>query len=248
MADYDLGTSNSVDIVTKIRNKKIVTDVLFYSSKEDKMHESIKSAVPILEGFFCVKRATDDFIEKLELLIHRAVRRNQTVENLRGLVMEYSAVYDKHIYDNILRLCQTPSTNTSTLDYINNKIINNIKKRVCRNCRNSVTDKCCGQYLRKEIRDVTELASQEFDMATKCRILSNILQEIDSSKYPNFYKMYDEEIIIYRNAFAHEKSDENRIYIKRIDTFETIDDTLFKKIRGYLTKYNKIFKELIELK
>ena len=247
LADYDLGTSTSVDIVKHIRGKNIVTDVLFYSSKDD-MTKSIQSAVPILEGFFCAKRGTDEYLPKIELLINRVVRRSQTKENLRGMVMEYTATFDKYIFDNICNYCKDEKNSIEILNYINCTILGHYKDNTCKSCKNCLSGGGCDNlkfYSHKEIVNVTEI--EKFDAETKCRILYKILKKINSSSYNSFFEEYKSEIICYRNAFAHQFSDANQIYLKPTGTYEVISDELFEKIRGYLKKYSSLFLKMNSL-
>ena len=247
LADYDLGTSNSVDIVAQIRSNNITTDVLLYSAQEKKMLDKIRESSPI-EGIFYVKRGSDTLLPKIDLLIQRIIRRSQTIENLRGLVMEYTAVFDKNIYENILNFCNDTTTKALVLQYINNDIPASAKERVCKSCRNCHPKKygCDNikQFASNEIADITQI--DELDSYSKCRILGYILKSRDPEKYKNFVKDYNNEVIKYRNAFAHEKSDGNRIFIRGTKTYENIDDALFNKIRQIIIKYEKFFKDIKE--
>ena len=249
LADYDLGTKvTSVDIVDHIRGNKIITDVLFYSSQEVNMINSIKNASMPMEGVFYEKRDYIILPAKIDKLIQRIIRRSQTVENLRGIIMEYTAIFDKKIYEHIQRLCVEPSMLSECLKHINTNIAQDFNKKLCKSCVNAISEKECDHskgYSRKEISNPLEVG--DFDSAVKCRILANLLKKINKPKYKDFFKEYDNEIIQYRNAFAHEQSDENRIYIKQLKAYENVDEKLFLKIRASISKYMGLLNEIKDI-
>lgn len=262
LADYDLGTDNSVNIINNdIRKNDIVVDALLYSSRYSSMVEAIKKVNPMMEGIYCAKRGRGDLMDKLRNLIYRIVRRSQTVENLRGFVMEYSSVFDKQLYDFITMYCEDAEVLKCVVDYFNSSLADSKKDRTYKMCAHNgkhcsiecevssvncdSKKDCC--FATKKVVDLTLLEKEEF--CTKSRIFNHIIdylipKKCIDEKYKNFHKQFYEEIIIYRNALAHQYSDENRLYIREKEEYIDINQKLFDQIRESIAKYIELFKEL----
>lgn len=261
LADYDLGTDNSVNIINNaIRKNDIVVDALLYSSRYANMVTAIKDINPMMEGVYCAKRG-EEMMDKLRNLIYRIVRRAQTVENLRGFVMEYSSIFDKQLYDFIMMYCEDAKVLECVVDYFNSSLADSKKDRTYKMCAHngkhcsvecemssancaSKSD-CC--FVAKNVVDLTLLEKEEF--CTKSRIFNHIIDYLISrklidEKYKDFHKQFYEEIIIYRNALAHQYSDENQLYIREKKQYIDINQKLFDQIRESIAKYIELFKEL----
>lgn len=262
LADYDLGTDNSVNIINNaIRKNDIVVDALLYSSRYSSMVDAIKKVNPMMEGIYCAKRGRGDLMDKLRNLIYRIVRRAQTVENLRGFVMEYSSIFDKQLYDLITKYCGDEEVLACVLDYFNSDLADNKKARAYKLCAHEgkncdrdcdIAVSSCGSkseccFKAQNVVDLTLLEKEEF--FTKSRIFDHIIKHLIprkcvDAKYRDFHRNFYKEIIVYRNALAHQYSDENRLYIRDDDRYIDIDQKLFDQIRESIAKYIEIFREL----
>lgn len=259
LADYDLGTENAVNIIHEsIRNNQIVIDALLYSSKYESMVKNVQTINPLLEGVYCAKRGYDNLKEKFNNLVYRIVKRAQSIENLRGLLLEYSVVFDKNISKFITRFA-TEERLDSVLKYINTKIASSNKKRVynacvkngkyscangeesCKICSNE--GECC--YCTKAA-DLSLL--NKFSLFEKSRIFSYLLNQLiedgiieDAEIHRKFHTHFNSEIIVYRNALAHEKSDNDKLFIQAKKEFIVIDDKFFSNIKRSIKKFTEIF-------
>lgn len=71
------------DIIHMIRNGNFLNDILFYSSHGfDIINQVMKREG--LEGVFLADRNNGEFIEKVQLLIDKAIRRAENLINIRG--------------------------------------------------------------------------------------------------------------------------------------------------------------------
>jgi len=265
LADYDLGTENSVSLIhNSIRNNNIVIDALMYSSKYDRMVNNIRAINPLLEGVFCAKRGTEDLMQKFESLVFRIVKRAQSIENLRGLVMEYSSVFDKKM---LLLISKTAEAGywDQVLSFINKDIAQSKKQSIFKactkekaNCKNQCTsfEKACtsikGCCFNTHTVDLSNLdkfelfdKSRIFNCILKCLIANQVIS--DKVDYRNFHKNFYEEIIVYRNALAHQNSDEKQLYIRQKDAYVAINDVLFSTIKKSIIKYKELLEELDQI-
>ncbi len=249
LADFDLGPAseaNSVQIVNDIRDNKLVVDVLLYTSKIDKMLEEIQKVDPLLEGVYISKRG-DGLIEKLERVIDKIDRRSQSIENFRGLVLEKSSIFEKTIYKLIVGLSEKYNINDLILEYINKDIADSdrdkIYKKCSRQCQFSSKTDC--RYKAILVNDLTSIAS--FDLNSKSRILNKIIEILVSkenitNKFSSgFYNEFFDKIIIFRNALAHEESDERQLYLKSKNQHITIDNNLFIDMRNNIIMFEEYF-------
>lgn len=266
LADYDLGVASetSVKIMQAIRDNKIVVDALLYSSKYQHMVSAIQEVNPLMEGVYCAKRGDEEFWQKLDRLIFRIDKKSQSIENLRGVVMEYTSIFDRKIYDLIIKLSTNPACMKLTLDYINNNINKSKKEslfkscqknKTCSNCDHECETKddncskvnCC--YTSQNFENLESLMGME--LYTKSRILDNLLKNLKLAKEltysRDFHKRFNEELIIYRNALAHEQSTDKRLYIQAQQKFININEDLFKQIRTSINSFIDFFDEFSKL-
>ena len=87
IADFNLANGEKgSDILNTIREKGIYTEVVFYSSQgEDYVRNELRNFQ--IDGAYCADRANEDFIDKVEKVIHTTVKKVQDLNNMRGLIM-----------------------------------------------------------------------------------------------------------------------------------------------------------------
>ena len=73
-------------------------------------------------------------------------------------------------------------------------------------------------------------------------IKKRIIKEEDT--YKSFHKHFNSDIIIYRNALAHQKSDEKKLYIQASKQFVEINDKFFSEIKNNIARYISVFENL----
>lgn len=105
-----------------IRNGNFLNDILFYSSHGfDIINQVMKREG--LEGVFLADRNNGEFIEKVQLLIDKAIRRAENLINIRGIVMDTTSGFDNKIRDLV-------SIMWPVLGDKEAEIANNIKKKI----------------------------------------------------------------------------------------------------------------------
>lgn len=110
------------DIIHMIRNGNFLNDILFYSSHGfDIINQVMKREG--LEGVFLADRNNGEFIEKVQLLIDKAIRRAENLINIRGIVMDTTSGFDNKIRDLV-------SIMWPVLGDKEAEIANNIKKKI----------------------------------------------------------------------------------------------------------------------
>lgn len=254
LADFDLQTTTGVKIINEmIRKNNNVVDALLYSSKEKAMVEAIQGVNPLLEGVFCVKRNHDEVITKLEELIQRIVRRSQSLENFRGIVMEYTSIFDHQIENIILQYMQNETLSKDIIDYINNDLNKDQDIRIRKNCIHfeqqcKDEDKCC--FTLAKVEAIESL--NDYSFYQKSRILNHILKTmirngIIDARYNNFHNNFNNDVIIYRNALAHQKSNDRKLYIQAKDSFIDINEAFYKQIRISIIQYKELLDELYKV-
>lgn len=63
----------------------------------------------------------------------------------------------------------------------------------------------------------------------------------DAEIHRKFHTHFNSEIIVYRNALAHEKSDNDKLFIQAKKEFIVIDDKFFSNIKRSIKKFTEIF-------
>lgn len=105
--DYELekiyekdGVKNiyGTEIIHIIRNGNFLNDILFYSSHGfDVINQVMKQEG--LQGVFIADRNNGEFLEKVQLLVDKAIRRAENLINIRGIVMDTTSGFDNKIRD-----------------------------------------------------------------------------------------------------------------------------------------------------
>lgn len=249
------------DVITQIREQNCVNDVLFYSSEGvQKLRELMQQNN--LEGVFISDRKNEQFIDKVQQLIDKSVRRSIDVVNIRGIIMDQTSEFDSQmceLIDFIIPM-MSKEDQVSFRDYLVKKLIENIRKSA-----NHFADK---YSLDKEWSISSLIHERDFSSAYKARALSNLLSMSSITKLQNaiqsvqtapdsvvvrkedgtlekvqFYDAYDRNIIKVRNLFAHVKT-LNATPPIYLDTNTCCDNEYCASVRSTLLQYQTWFTEL----
>lgn len=249
LMDLNLDSQPSGDqLIKKIRENGIYTDVVFYSSGG---LENIKQKAREynLEGVYFSGRNNVQFIEKVTKVIETTIRKVQDLNNLRGLVMGEVSELDA-IMQCVL---EKYFTNPDRLTVLHNKVTKdreNMLHRSLENLSSNNCDKKCTLSLRnKTIKEIAEI----YDSSQKAHSIHVILRDLNANgrfavENKSFFESYKKEIIEKRNNLAHcESKMANGVEILCTRngnvTFSAED---FKKIRQDISKYNKLFNEILQ--
>lgn len=230
---------NGAELISKIRDLGVYTDVVFYSASGiDELRA--KGREKELEGVFYSGRTPETaFINRVKAVIDTTLKKVQDLNNLRGLVMaevsELDAMMDKII----------PSffNTDERMELFHKHITSNREKTLQKslNCNS----KCQLSWRGSSIDEIVSL----LDSSQKARAIKIILEQSRPDLYSesNFYEEYVASIITPRNELAHCKS-EARDGVEVLLTRKgdkCFDETFFKEIRKNILKYSGIFNELL---
>lgn len=246
------------EIIRMIRDGSFYNDVLFYSSHGfDIINRVMKNEG--LQGVFVADRNNKEFLEKVQHLVDKAIRRADNLVNIRGIVMDTTSDFDNKIRD--LISCIWP-----ILGDKENKIADDIKKKILEN-NVKTAEKLDEKYPRIDGNNIDELLNErDFSAFRQARLLSwcfesneklkNRLQENfkkylkknDGTEESKFFDLYKNDIILYRNALAHVKyapSIDSKVIICEVDG-KTIqfDQQLCDELRWKLLSYENVLDDM----
>ncbi len=248
LMDFALADELTGDrIVLALRQQNILTDVLFYSSEEQRMLESLSKGTlvsPPIDGYYISKRDHSVFIPKVELLIEKIIKRSEDLVNLRGFVMDGTCDFEVRIKEILNIVWEKFDDNQKRK--MNKCVCGKIKSNEKRNSKTK--DKVISKI---PIFLAANNAKHFFTQTDRLYLLSaviKILQEdygfVQKEEYENFQKSYEDNISKYRNPIGHLKASDDRIRIGDEDVM--IDRDLHQKMRINLTKYDGLIKEIEE--
>ncbi|WP_400207006.1 hypothetical protein [Candidatus Methanomassiliicoccus intestinalis] len=226
--DYMLDDGKFGDkIASDIRENKILTDILFYSSDFDKMKNALYNNNDPIEGIYYTKRdlQSGSFRLKLDQLVDKIVKRSENLVNLRGYVMDASCDFEERV----IKLIKESSV-VLTGDQkktLNAKAVK-ISKEICRDA-----SKFHNEFKNYDGDDelfIRVLDNRLFTHAHRLRLLQHIIKHLSDvpnfkyDEYANFYQDYENEVSRYRNTFGH---------IAEID-----DKELHTRMRDILIKFD----------
>lgn len=255
LVDYQLANDGRGDIIIEqIRKNNVLTDIVFYSSDMHKMRKELSSG-KLLEGIYFSERDDYKFIDRVEALIQKAIKRANDVVNLRGIVMDNTSEFDQDIKEILL----------VAFNKISEKHKSEITAYVKKDVLQSSLDGLNNDFMKcidSENCMITSLNSKDYILSSdqKARILNRILKKLKNeykfssdnkaiiSLIDNFYATYKSEIIDYRNCLAHAKKGNGKgkdIYIGSLSGSDVIFcDELCTDMRAKLIKY-KSFLNLV---
>ena len=248
------------EIIENIRSGKFVNDILFYSSYGyDVLNEIMKKEG--LEGVFIADRDNGEFLDKVKLLIDKAVRRSDNLVNIRGIVMDVTSDFDNIIRD-LIRMSWPESNEIEKV--LSDKIMKKLLKDSVK-----TAEKMVSKYSKIDSDNIDELLDErEFSAIKQARLLSWCIESDEelqfeylkmmqknrlldvSDEAEKFYDMYVKDIIKYRNALAHVKNgsgEVDRVIIGEIDGQQVeFTNELCDSLRKKMLSYDQLFKELYD--
>lgn len=246
------------EIIRTIREGNFVNDILFYSSHGfDVINKVMKQEG--LQGVFIADRNNEEFLEKVKLLVDKAVRKSNNLINIRGVVMDTTSDFDNKIRDLI-------SIIWPLLGDTEIKITKEIKKKILKdNIRTA--ERLNNKYSEINANNIDELLNErDFSAIRQARLLSwciesnYLLKEKlrdsfkkylylnDGEESSKFFDRYNSDIIKYRNALAHVKNspsiDSQMIIGEVDDQVVTFDSDLCDRLRKKLLGYESVLEDM----
>ena len=265
--DYELekiyekdGVKNiyGTEIIHMIRNGNFLNDILFYSSHGfDVINQVMKQEG--LQGVFIADRNNGEFLEKVQLLVDKAIRRAENLINIRGIVMDTTSGFDNKIRDLISIIWPILGDKEAG-------IANDIKKKILKeNIRTA--EKLDKKYSNIDANNIDDLLSErDFSAIRQARLLSwciesnemikkkfqEILKEYlnlnNGEEKAKFFELYKNDIVLYRNALAHIKntpSIDSKVIIGEVDGKAVqFDQQLCDELRKKLLSYENILDDM----
>lgn len=243
---------NGAELIERIRNLNVFTDIVFYSSIEIELLRE-KGREKNLEGVYYSGRTPDSsFVRKVCQVIDSTIKKVQDLSNLRGLVMAEVSDLDS-LMDEII---QKYYVDQSLLDEFHHRITKDKEKNIKKSLDIDGID--CEKACKLNWRQLNiDKLLKIIDSSQKVRAI-NILLECNkkqgtvlyqSSNEKGFVDNYNKDIIDVRNNLAHCSSIiENGKEILKTRNGDLIFDTdRITEIRKKIREYHELFLKIKEL-
>ena len=236
----DLKLNNNTEeygnkVIELIRGKDIYTDIIFYSSAIDRVHEIMRTHE--LEGVYTASRS--DLEMKFEKVVKTTIRKIQEVNTMRGLLMAETSDLDQLMLEII-----TKSLRTDLKDHLEKYILTKIQDTAKANLKLATASESL----------IDKVTSRIFTSAHKAKVIGEIckkrkidLATLDGILYKqneSFYKNYDERVLSPRNIFGHVKevdlNGRKVLRSKQSDKVEEFTEERCADIRKLLIRYRKL--------
>lgn len=174
---YDYNGDKTIygsEIIQTIRNGNFVNDILFYSSQGFEIINQVMKQ-EALQGVFIADRNNGEFLEKVKLLVDKAVRKADNLINIRGVVMDATSAFDNKIRDLISIIWPLLGDNES-------KIAADIKKKILKD-NIKTAEKLDNKYPQINRENIDELLNErDFSAIRQARLLSWCIETDDILK------------------------------------------------------------------
>lgn len=243
---------NGAELIERIRNINVFTDIVFYSSVGiDTLRE--KGREKNLEGVYYSGRTPDSsFIRKVCQVIDSTIKKVQDLSNLRGLVMAEVSDLDSLMDEIIVKYY----VDQSLLDEFHRRITKNKENNIKKSLDNDGID--CEKTCKLNWRQFNiDKLLKIIDSSQKVRAINILLerhkkQGTDLYQSPNdkgFVDNYLQDIIYVRNNLAHCSSViENGKEILKTRSGDLFFDTdMIIDIRKKIREYHELFLKIQEL-
>lgn len=240
---------NGAELISKIRNWGVYTDVVFYSARIDEL--KAKGKEKELEGVYYSGRTPEtSFVKKVKAVIDSTLKKVQDLANLRGLVMAGVSELDVRMLSLIDIYYIQNGSETKTKEF-KKHLVDDIEKATkkkltsSKNCDKQCKHKWSSLTIQEIINDF------EFDASRKARAIKLIIETEMipyQAKNNNFYEDYLQDMLNMRNNLAHCVScvkDGKEILITKKGEVE-FDDKKFQEIRKQIKEYNNLFNNIEE--
>lgn len=198
--DYALSGTTGDKIIKDLRSKDIYTDIVFYSSNYREMSEELRKS-EMLDGIFWADR--QDVNSTIYNVIKKNLRREFSIANIRGLIMDSTSEFDY--------ICRT--TTMALFDSLSEEMQKEVVEKAktyasqAEQFSNETFSKLKAADGKKFIKEV--MTSVDYVMANKDRyaLMSMVVESVyaDSGFNDSFAEQYASDLIKPRNDLAHSK-------------------------------------------
>lgn len=200
LMDFSLSGITGDVVIRELREKKIYTDIVFYSSEFVKMRTALKSEEQ-LDGVFLTGR--ENLFSTIDQIIKKNLKREYRISNIRGLIMDSTSEFDYICQSTTIVLFERLDANQQDeIVQTAKKYVENAEFKSGKNFQE--LDKKSGKaFIKKAIQSV------EYVMDDKDRyaLMGMIVRFFDDGPIAqdDFSEKYDDELIKPRNKLAHAK-------------------------------------------
>lgn len=235
---------NGAELISKIRDLGVYTDVVFYSARIDEL--KAKGKEKELEGVYYSGRTPEtSFVKKVKAVVDSTLKKVQDLANLRGLVMAEVSELDGKMED-VLKKYYVLNVTKELKQTFHAHITKKNEARLKTNLEGCEKKEkvCYHKWKDMEIQDIIPL----MEAAQMAKAVNYIVpKELYTPSRANFFEDYKAEIVEIRNELAHCASkieDGKEILITRKGD-KTFNDEDIKGIRKNILKYSEIFAKLL---
>ncbi|WP_044206033.1 response regulator [Flammeovirga sp. OC4] len=231
LVDFNLsGSEHGDDVIQNIRDREILTEVIFYSSAVESVRDGMRKHT--LEGVYSSDRA--DINLKFEQVVSLTLRKIQAVNTMRGLIMAETSDLDKIMLDITALLLNNEEHSSKMEEYLTDQVSSTFEKI---------------QSLKEDKKPFIEKISDArlFTSFHKAKSINQYLK-ITGKKGEQFFNNYNREIISVRNLFAHvteEAREGQKVLISHFSgQEEEFTEERCIEIRKNLIKYRKKLEQI----
>ncbi|MCK4795956.1 MAG: response regulator [Spirochaetes bacterium] len=225
LMDYNLRSSDKGDeLIKQIRSHELYTEIIFYSDAHD-FEDEIRS--DLIDGVYFA-RGRRNLIEKVKKVIDVTLKKNQDVNNMRGLVIAETIDIESKMEDLILSYF---SSDDGEMRKVFEKILE---------------PNFVGFTTKKKCDFINKICKERKNSLNNKQENVNLLIE-----FWNEFKKLEDDIIEKRNILAHtvENSDDKNTLISKINKNNTtiyVDSTWCIKTRKDIIKHSENLDKLME--
>ncbi len=226
LMDYNLRSSGKGDeLIKQIRSHELYTEIIFYSDSHD-FEDKIRS--DLVDGVYFV-RGRSNLIEKVKKVIDVTLKKNQDVNNMRGLVIAETIDIETKMDNLILSYFGSPDDE-----------IRKVFEKV-------FEPNFVGFTTSKKYEFINKICKQR-----KVSLNEKSENVIDLTKLHNEFKKIDDDIIEIRNILAHtvENPDDKYTLISKINKNNLTINVNYDwciKTRKDIIKHSENLDELLSL-
>lgn len=238
LTDYNMEGMNGAEVIARIRNEQIFTEILFYTAQQKWEDLGKIDRISFVQTAGRVSGNHHEIVTyEAKRLIALTIRKFHDIVAMRGMIMHETSSLDAQI-DNLIQAYLECDSTIKCNDCVN--------KEKCQPISNDVISKMESQFNRKleiitkknfrKIRKDFFLFSADY----KRFVLGKLLE---AHGLEDFSQEYKDNIINIRNKFAHavlSSDEEGRLCFRSKDQTLIFDETLCKKIRLDIRKYKDL--------
>lgn len=232
LVDFKLGDNKEKygdQVIQLIRNENIYTDIIFYSSQLNAVHQKIFENK--IEGVYSSHRSSVE--HKFPEIFHKTIKKIQEVNTIRGLLMAETSDLDE-LMTEIIQVALHGDSETK----LNNYILDEMKNTISSNEQKVNSE----EAISTKITD-----SRIFTSFHKAKTINKIYKLSPRIEDEKFFQNYENDVLKIRNIFGHVKEKDGKLVSTQTgekEVFEVFNEERCVEIRKNLIKYREQLEKL----